>query len=267
MNIVFLGTTRGKTAVSSNLVAISSMAAVKYNMDVAVMQSKFDFNRIENAFMPISSYVCMKEDFAYYKRQGIDEVIDGIKMNREGNLVEDSIVKVKNTSLYYLPSTSETSEEIFNKECENIAKIISKYVANTRKAAFIDCGDGRNTLSRELIGEADVVVINIEQDNSPIPKELYENKSFMEKCLFVIGRYDSDSRFNLRNIKRKYHIDDKCIAAVPYNVAFKDSVCEGKVIDFMDRNIMCNIYEDNYEFINGVDCAAKMILRKAGCNV
>lgn len=267
MNIVFLGTTPGRASVSSNLIAISSMASMKYNMDIAIMQTKFDTNRIEDAFMPVNAVICMKEDFAYYRRQGIDEIMDGIRVKREGNLLEDTLIRVKNTSLYYMPSTREQTKEVYDRGCEELAEEITLIVKKANKAVFVDCGTGDNVLSMKLIKEAQVIVINIEQDSHPIPKVIFENKELMEKCLFIIGRYDSNSRYNVRNIRRKYHIDKDCIAVVPYNIEFKDAVCEGKMVDFMDKNISCQLYDDNYEFINGVDYSTRMVLRKAGCHV
>lgn len=267
MNIAFMGVKAGKSAVSYNLLAISTMAAVKYNLDVSVMQSNYDMNRIENAFMPVSSMICMKEDFAYYKRQGIDEMIDGIIMRREGDLYEDALVKVNNTTLSYLPSTSETSSCVYERECEKVVDTLSSIIRKGNRITFVDCGVGKSVIDKNFLEKSDLIVVNLEQDNQPITKEMSEDRSFMEKCVFVVGRYDSDSRYNLRTIKSKYRIDGKSICAIPYNISFKDSVLEGRLVDFINRNIDCEIYDDNYEFISGVDFATRMVLRKAGCNV
>lgn len=267
MNIAFWGNMPGRAAVSANIIATATYAALKYNMDIAVMQAKYDLNRIENAFMPMKSMIYLKEDFGYYKRQGIDEVIDGIKMNKEMASLEDVLVRIKNTSLCYLPSTSEVDREIFDRESEMAADDIYSMLNNTNRITFIDCGVGADFLSRKMIDEADLVITNLEQDLQAISKKMLENNGFMEKCLFLVGRYDSDSKYNIRSIRRKFRIDEECIAAIPYNVEFRDSVCEGKTIDFMNRNLDCALYEDNYEFIRGVDYATRMILRRVGCNV
>lgn len=267
MNIAFMGVKAGKSAVSSNMLAVSTMAAIKYNLNVSVMQSNYDINRIENAFMPVSSMICMKEDFAYYRRQGIDEMIDGIIMKREGDIFEDALVRVSNTTLSYLPSTNETSADVYESECEKVVDSLSLIIKNAKRLTFVDCGVGQSAIDKNFIEKADLVVVNLEQDNQPISKEMSQDRSFMEKCIFLVGRYDCDSRYNLRTIKSKYRIDNRSISVIPYNISFKDSVLEGRLVDFMNRNLECEIYDDNYEFITGVDYATKMILRKVGCNV
>lgn len=264
LNIVFFGASPGKSSVSSNMLAVATFASVKYQMEVSVMQAQFNENRLEDCFMPISSLVCMKEDFAYYRREGIDEIIDNIRLGRGNNSFENALINVKSSRMFYLPSTSEISEELFERECEKeISKIVS-ITSKYNKPNFIDCRDCRGGLSRAFLENADLVVFNLEQGLHCIPKKIFEEKTFMEKSLFLIGRYDDNSRYNIRNIRRKYHIDESCIATIPYNIYFRDAVCEGKIIDYFSRNINCNRDNDNYNFICGVNGAVDMILGKVG---
>ena len=264
MNIAFWGVAPGKSAVSSNMLAVAVYASLRDRRELCVMQAHFDKNRLEDGFMPISSMVCMKEDFAYCRREGIDELIDNIRLNLSRTSFEDSLINIKNTQMYYLPSTSEFSEELFERECdkekERLVKVISEYT----KLNFVDCGVGNGILSKTLMDNCDLLVINLEQGLHSIPKIIYENKELMEKCIFLIGRYDDASRYNMRTIRRKYHIDEQSIATIPYNISFKDSICEGKIIEFFNRNINCDKYDDNYDFICQVDNAANIIFRKVG---
>lgn len=267
MNIAFWGVAPGKSAVSSNMLAVAVYASVRDKRELCVMQAHFDKNRLEDSFMPISSMVCMKEDFAYCRREGIDELMDNIRLNISKNSFEDALVSIKNTNMYYLPSTSEFNEELYERECEKEKVRLLEVINGYNKLNFIDCGIGKGILSESFINNCNLLVINLEQGLHSIPKNIFEDKNLMEKCIFLIGRYDDKSRYNIRTIRRKYHIDEQCIAVIPYNINFKDSICEGKIVDFFIRNINCEEYEDNYNFISQVDYAVNMIYRKVGIGV
>ena len=52
--------------------------------------------------------------------------------------------------------------------------------------------------------------------------------------MLLLGRYDSHSKYNIKNVTR-YMKEKKQILAIPYNTLFFESCSEGKVIDFFLR--------------------------------
>ncbi len=267
MNIAFWGSTPGKSAVSSNMLAIAVYASIRYKIELNVMQAQYSTSRLEDSFMPISSMICMKEDFAYSRREGIDELIDSICFNSAEIFFESALISIKNTYMYYLPSTSEPTEELFERECEKNSVRLMELINRYDKPNLIDCRDGSGCLSKNMMNNCDLLVFNMEQSLHSIPKVIFENKELMEKSVFLIGRYDEASRYNIRNIRRKYHIDEERIAVIPYNIQFKDSVCEGKIVEYLSKNINCDKDSYNYYFISQLDNAVKMLFRKVGIGV
>lgn len=267
MNIAFWGATPGKSAVSSNMLAIAVYTSVRYKMELSVMQAQFSTSRIEDSFMPISSMICMKEDFAYCRREGIDELMDNICLNSTAIHFESALISVKNTHMHYLPSTSEPTEELFERECERNSVRLMELINRYDKPNLIDCRDGSGRLSKMVMNNCDLLVFNMEQGLHSIPKVVFDNKELMERSMFLIGRYDEASRYNIRNIRRKYHIDEESIAVIPYNIQFKDSVCEGKIVEYLSKNINCDKDSYNYYFISQLNNAVKMLFRKVGIGV
>ena len=49
--------------------------------------------------------------------------------------------------------------------------------------------------------------------------------------MLLIGRYDSYSKYNVKNITR-YMKEKKQLLAIPYNTLYFEACSEGKVIDF-----------------------------------
>ena len=57
--------------------------------------------------------------------------------------------------------------------------------------------------------------------------------------MFMMGKYDFDSKYNVKNITRMLK-ETKEISAVPYNIGFYEASMEGKVADFFLNNRTLN---------------------------
>ncbi len=77
-----------------------------------------------------------------------------------------------------------------------------------------------------------------------------------------MGRYDSNSKYNVKNLIRRYHIDQESVAVIPYSVKYQDSVNEGKTMEFVDRNYQCLKHEEDFSFFKEAEKASKMILKR-----
>jgi hypothetical protein len=109
---------------------------------------------------------------------------------------------------------------------------------------------------------ADVVVINLSQGMTL--SSLNIDKEILKKSVFLIGKYDDNSKENISHISKKYGIDRNNIAFIPYNIHFNDAIHEGKLVAYISKNMNSKINDENLYFINKVFLATNMILRKAG---
>ena len=71
--------------------------------------------------------------------------------------------------------------------------------------------------------------------------------------------YESKSKYNIPNIRRKYGIKEE-IHAVPHNYVFTDACNDGSVIDFFYKNISADKNDYNGEFIHEIRKITKTIL-------
>ena len=252
----------GKGAVTYNMIATGLCMAMNYKKDIILIQAKYDYNRLDYAFIPFSDSNMMKEDYGYYNYGGIDSVLsrmeNGIYTNRYFN---NEIIRVKNSNLYFLPSTRKGGSELFN---TRLYKILEKYIDELKKIdaiILIELCNGFEYVSKELLNSLDLLVVNISQDNKAI-EDIRNNNMIMEKSVFVIGRYDDCSEFNLKNISRRYGIEEQYIGVIPYNVKFKDSVCQGRCKEFFDRHFNTWKEDDNCIFIKCVRSVVDIIKKR-----
>ena len=69
-------------------------------------------------------------------------------------------------------------------------------------------------------------------------REQYPDKK-KTNIMFMMGKYDFDSKYNIKNITRMLK-ETKEISAVPYNIGFYEASMEGKVADFFLNNRTLN---------------------------
>lgn len=263
MIIGFWSEQSGKGAVTYNMIATGIGMSMKLNKNVILVQAKTDYNRLDYAFVPYSGENIMKEDYGYYNFAGIDSVLNRMENGFYDNeLLYDELICVRNTNLYYLPSTRKGIGELFNSK---ITKMFSTYmdsIKNTKDIILVELCNGFEYITKEFLNNFDVLAINISQDNKAL-EDIRSNNMIMEKSIFVIGRYDEGSEFNLKNISRRYRIREDCIGVIPYNVRYKDSVCQGKCKEFFDRHFNTGKEDEEYIFMNYVKNTADIIINRA----
>lgn len=256
-----------KGSVTYNMIA--SAVSISYQCDrrIILIQGKYDENRIDYAFTPYMEENMIREEYGYYSYGGIDSMINKFENNRfDEHDLEKELVRIQNSNLYYLPSTRKKEKGLFDRKFRRISsqmlRTFQKFCGD--RLLFIDLGSGWEDFDGDLLTYLDLLVVNIPQENIAL-RGIRENTGLMERAVFIIGRYDDRSEFNVRNIYRKYRIDQRAIGVVPYNIQYRDAVVMGKTKDFFDRNrfpFFSRGYDENKLFMKQLDCTVGMILER-----
>ena len=262
MIIGFWSEKPGKGSVTYNLLASGLAISERCKSDVVLIQGKVDYNRLEYAFMPYAEENILKEDYGYYSYGGMDVILNKLEnqVYSDRELLNE-IVRVHNSNLYYLPTSRSGCQDVFHKR---LSKVYDRYIEslhNMKAVVLMEFTNGFEYVTKEMLDGLDLLVINISQDNKAL-EEIKNYRSLMEKAVFVIGRYDDSSEFNIRNISRHYGIDYHAIGAVPYNIRFKDAVCMGKSKEFYERNKSASKNDDSYAFMKHLSATSDMIIKR-----
>lgn len=252
----------GVGCTTANMIIAGSMAAMQGEREITLVQGKHDRWKLDYAFLPKGRNEIFCEDYGYYNYPGIDDVLEK-HLNHLYTQKDfyENVIRVQHSNLYYLPASIRNSPELFGKKMEVVSKNFIQGLKELDKLIFMEIDSGFGELSQELLANMDMVVVNIGQSSNSI-HEVIRNPQLMAKSVFLVGRYDSNSRYNVRNIIRRYGIDEACIGVIPYNVKYQDSIQEGRTMEFIDRNCRCGKYDDDYMFFKEVEKAADMILKR-----
>lgn len=262
MKISFCSNFHGQGAVTSNVLAVSTIFAKEYKQKVILTQTHFDKNNLQRSLLG-SSFD--DNDIVQFDNTGIDALI---RYSKQGPIT-DQIVNNCSVSLYkqqlnFVSGTSKKNREVYMKDMISRYAEILNALDRLSDYVFIDTNSGDDELTRITLDESDIVVANFSQ-NTAVIEEYFTNdrfKQYLNKTVFLIGNYDCNSRYNVNNLSRSIKdLKRDKVAVIPYNVEYLDAQCDGKVLDFFEKNLESSKNDNNYYFIKSVNEAAKLIKR------
>lgn len=260
MIISFCSNYHGQGAVTSNVLAISTVFAKEYKQNVILTQTHFDKNNLQQSLLG-SSFD--DNDIIQYDNTGIDALLRYSKSQAITNqIVNNCSVSFYDQQLSFVAGTSKKNRELYMKDMIVRYAEILKALDRLSDYVFIDTNSGDDELTRITLEESDIVVANLSQ-NKTVIDDYFKNTRFnqyLSKTVFLLGNYNCNSRYNVNNLTWSIKgLKKESVGVVPYNVEYLDAQCDGKVLEFFEKNLSCSRGDNNYYFIKSVKDAAKMI--------
>lgn len=263
MNIVFWSKQPGRCATSGNMLAVSIMSSLIYSVKGILLQLDYRSRSLDDVFEGKRQVNLIMEEYAYYSKKGMDELIDKCQMDTlTVEDIKDNIIPIQNTSMSYIPTFNNVRIDINDKGIIGNSKSLLKLLGDVEQFSFIDCINGEGPMAKAMLDSADVIVVNLCQGMNQYV--CLPEKKLRDKCVYLVGRYDAASNESLSDMCKRYNIERENITCIPYNIAFHDALVEGKVVSFLSKHISARRFDDNFDFINNVFKATQMILKKAG---
>lgn len=264
MEVAFWSNIGGKNGVTSNLASVSIMLALEQRCKSILFENHCHMINLERVLIRKKSTDLLKEEENYfYNHLGMDSLIKKIHSNLYSKeLLLKSSLNFLDHGIYYIPQSKLMNKELFEYELNQVIHPFLEQVKEISPVTFIDTAGCSNLSTKVILSKADLVVVNLSQDPQIIDHFFENYSSLTSKVVYLLGSYNRNSKFNLSNIRRKYHIKKEQIAVIPYNVAFRDSLIEGDTISFLLRNQKCKRDDENYYFIKELKNASNMIYKK-----
>lgn len=266
MEVAFWSNIGGKNGVTSNLAGISIMLTLEKRCPSVLFENHCHMMNLERMLIRKRPSGLLKEEENYfYDHMGIDSLIKRIHSNQYSKeTVLKSSLNFLNSGIYYIPQSKLMNKELFEYELNQVIHPFLEQLNDISPIIFIDTAGSSNLSTKVILSKADLVVVNLSQDLQIIDHFFENYSSLTSKAVYLLGNYNHNSKFNLLNIRRKYHISKEQIAVVPYNIAFRDSLISGDTISFLLHNQKCERKDENYYFIRELKKAANMIYKRLG---
>ena len=259
MRIVYWSPLSGQSGTTSNIMATSIMSILKLKKKVLLINAQHDKHSMENALIGFMSSE-MLEDI------GIDVLLRNMKINQvNADTIKNASFSFFGEQLDFLPGTTKEKNQFEKDMLQSFNRILD--IANSiYDYVFIDIGSGMNEINIKVIDVAEQVVVNLPQSRVPIESFMREDNPLTihkDKFIYLIGNYNCNSRYNIKNLVRSFHDFKGKISAIPFNVDYLDAISDSEVIRFIQKNNIIS-HGKNKFFIKEVDKAVKLIGKKKG---
>ncbi len=257
MIIVFAGAAKGQTGTTANISAIAAMFALEEKGKLLLMHAQHRNRDLEHAFLE-KEYVNKVSEL--FKDTGLDGLYRFSNLKNKG---EDSISRyttnIISNKLDLLIGSQNTNSSLFEKEFFACYSFIKNNYKKEYRAVFIDAGGGSQEIANCLLAEADLAVINANQ-NMNLLEEVFGKHypKIKERGYVLIGNYNNSSRYSIKAIEKGFKVKER-IGAVYYNREFADAYCEGRALEFIIRNYENDKQDYNYNFVKQLKTSVKYI--------
>lgn len=263
MTIAFWSNARGRGGTTSNLACLSVIGAIESPGTRVLLENHCNMISLGDAFTKRTAHSMVREEQYYLNQVGLDSLMKKLQSRLFSNdMIKNSALSFLNQQMYYIPQSHVTNKEFFEYEFSQIVELLLEALEDFCHRVYIDTAISEHLSSKTILDKADLVVVNLSQDQAVLEDFFRSYGALNEKAFYLIGNYQQESRYNLKNIIREFRIPKNKIAAVPYNVDFHDALSEGAVVRFITRNYDCDEEDENYYFITQVKAAFGMLQKQ-----
>ena len=253
MKIAFWSNSPGKSGVTGNLSCLSIVSAMYQPSEMVLFENHVNMNNLGSTFLNQNSYNRLQEKHSYFVENGLGRILSYCDM---GNLVNAGMVyrsclSVFNQRVFYLP-TGGTNQNLMEYRLKRHAGEVMALLEQVYPMVCIDISSSSLDSSRKILQEADLVVVNLCQNNQQLSHFFRNFSEIQKKAFYVIGNYDSKSEITKSDIVKRFGLPGYMVGTIPYNRRFADALTKGKVIPFLLRYYDCGKENANYEFMSAV---------------
>lgn len=245
----------GQAKITVNASTLAAYMAIAKDKSTLLIDGQFEYGKL-------------REIFRINDDDGINQIFT---FAHTGNLDKDKL-RIYSTSiiekrLYLIGATKQRL--LIDNICESFEAIL-KHADETFDYVIVDTNAGlKDPLTQCILQAADMVIVNLPQDDYIIKKYFDRHKDFWpmffekKQCVYVIGDYHNQyDHYNLKRIQRKYKLSE--IFSVPNNKHLHKSLSDRRFMQWMIANyeICSKDRKDyNYSFFSSLDSLADRILQ------
>lgn len=262
MKISFWSNVRGEAGVTTNLACVSALTSIGGKGKSVILENHYSINGLGDILLAPEKLECLHEQGEYYNRYGIEFVLKRLYSGEAGEkLVHQATLPLLFSTMHYLPQGKIVNKEVFNYEFNLVQRELFDALSMISDYVFIDTETNQNLSSNVILSEADIIVVNLDQNPVHLKEYFTNYSSVQEKAVYLIGNYRPELPWSVGRICKEFHISRDKIGVIPYNMELKDSMLQGHLLQFLNRNFYKPSDSENEYFIRYAKRASQMIRR------
>lgn len=266
---------------SFNLAMIACAAVWLHPLSVAVVSGGYHDDKLERKFFEKGRKAFgVPEEVEQFGREGILAaetqeffLTSGLEclLRKEcpqdltERLVKANMRQIVKDRMYCLPASMRKEHEWWYQDyqfrrMERVMDAVDSYF----DAVFIDCSSRQDDYAKKVFREADVCVLNMDQEAEAIG-EFYSNRpDYKGKVFFLLGKYFGDALYTRKNLQRVYRVEEDRLGAIPFNPQLHAADQMGRIESGVRRYVNGDGAEVESEFGKELARTTNLLLRLAG---
>lgn len=237
-----------KSDVTSNMTAVGIMFSILFPVRVMMMTNHCNYENLGRALLGSCYEEVLREEAGYYSGmrdrhtvKKIDDVPNRVDIPKDAeDFSEDG--------LYYCAQGKLFNNEIYELRILDELNHFLEFFDETADYVFIDAKSQDSVSTVRLLEEADVVVVNLRQDET-LMRDFFKKYSLIAgKAFFFISEYRKKG-FSKNKFINEFSIHPNCVAVIPYNPDFVPLVGDGRITEYVMKNHNCKKDTREYYYI------------------
>lgn len=268
--ISFFNNSRREAGNTLSSIALATQMAIEHNMKILLLSTSFKDETIKESF--INEDKSIKKIFKNTQPkinqagiEGLDRIIRSNKMSKD--IVRDYtevVLKDRLELLLGLGKNHEKSYEDIQEDYEKIVLLANQYY----DMVIVDIDrELSEEVKKAILSHSDVIILTAIQTAKEMDylSKIYEKEDWnikKQNSIIVLGKYNNNTKYNVKNISRNIFRQKQLLNTIPYNNLFFEAVQEANVIDLFINLLRVKDKDENYEFIHEVKRLSEDIQNK-----
>ncbi len=269
--ITFWSNTKKQTSQTMSLAAIATSMAIEHNYKILIISTIYNDDTLELCFGELNNNKKLLRKLMQ-TTVAVDNGIEGLsKMAHSGRMTPDVIQNythvIYKNRLEILYGYKEVQDRPTKEEYLKVKEKYKEIIQNASKfydMVFVDAEKGlEDDNVKQILKISDMVVINTEQKINMINEvnKLIHSELRNDNFILNIGRFDSYSKYSVKNISRYLGIK-RDISVIPYNTLFFEAASEENVADLFLKIRNVKEGDRNRTFVTETKNAVEKIIYK-----
>lgn len=251
MLVAFWSSAEIRTGVTTNTALVSHFYAQRYKKKVALFENHVPCRYgLEDILIGKKHLPFLFEEPIYYNRNSNINYIYGLmKAGLPVGRLSNAALPMAEGKLHYFPQFS-SNHNLFDYEMNKIIDRLLDELNSRYEVVFSDLRRLHTMTTKKIIERADLVFINVPQEELDIDSILEEHSIDRRKVYFIISRYKKMKNVAFEEFISKYGIVNEKVSYIPYCEALMRICRNGNLSSFLTKNLWATRGERSYELIS-----------------
>lgn len=264
MKIAFWSNVRGQAGVTTNMICVSALITLGGIGRTVLLENHYSAYGLSEMLLQGDKIESLREYGEYFNRYSIEYIMKRLYSGEDGEkLIHQASIPLLFSNMYYVPQSQIVNREVFEYEFHLVKEKLFEALETTSDYVFVDTEANRNLSTNIILEEADLVVVNLDQNPMHVKEYFDHYASLQEKTVFLVGNYRPEVSYNVQEICKEYSVERDRIVGLPYHFELEESVKNGTVLSFLNRSYFQPMDKENEYFIRQLKRACKMIRKKS----